>query len=795
MISPIRKFLHTFIGTLFSAVAIMVAVSLPSNKLYAQTQGEIEMAKQLARQQGYSEAQIESMIKGSSNTTVVQKTVVSDAVDRNVVLEMPQATPAAGGRSSIFGHNIFKSKNLNFVPSYNIPTPDNYKLSAGDEVIIDVWGDVVTNITATISPEGSISIPEVGPVYLMGQTVATAEKNMKDYLSKIYSGIKAPTPTTFVKIALGKIRSFTINILGEVENPGTYTLPSLSTMASALYLAGGPTDLGSIRDIKLYRNNKLTSTFDVYEFIANGKFSSNVRLEDNDVVIVGPYINIVEIKGPVKRPMRYEIKDSETLDKLVEYAGGFSDNANISFVHVDRIKAEGEISITGAVAQSFDIPADKFSEFKMQDGDVVTVNANSGRFQNRVEIAGAVWYPGTYSISDDVKSVKQLLQSAGGLTEEAYTGRAYIVRLGEDRQREQVSFNLNDLILGKINDIELMPDDRVRIYSNQEIEPNTFIIIDGEVNTPGKRYEFRSGMTIGDAILMAGGVTQAATLSRVEISRRIKALDDKEVNSKLDISDTVAVILKYNLLQNPNDAGVQLEPFDIVYVYRSAMYVPQQAIADTGEVVFPGKYVVEKNVVRLSDIINRAKGFTDDAYVKGAKLTRRMTSAEKDRVFKAMQIAGRNSDTTTADLLEIGDTYTVAIDMEAAMANPGSVHDIVLRENDVISVPKIDYTVKIVGAVFYPNTVSFNPKATYRHYISSAGGYSNGAVKRKAYMIHMNGAVAMKGTKDFKVQPGTEIVVPKRDMNRAKRMSLGEILGLSSAMASVAAIVVSILRL
>jgi protein involved in polysaccharide export with SLBB domain len=848
------------VKTLF-ATAFIVAFTF-STEVKAQTASEIEMAKQLAKQQGYSDSQIDAMLKkqGGNQQQGGTKTTVP-AVDRNSAAVQQGMSGYNNGqfwqngknnqnginqngqnqngyfqngmngyqqgmiqydqngnpidlkegyfvkgldgkmvfvktKEQIFGHNIFKNADLNFVPSYNIPTPETYKLSAGDEVVIDVWGDVVTNITATVSPEGAVTIPDVGPVYLQGQTIKKAENSLRDYLSRIYSGISTPTPTTFVKISLGKIRSFSINVLGEVMKPGTYTLPSLSTMASALYLAGGPTDIGTIREIKLYRRNKLISVFDVYEFITEGKFSTNVRLEDNDVIIVSPYTNVVTVSGAVKRPMRYEMKANESLTKLLKYSGSFADSANVSFVHIDRIKSTNEKYRGGAVAQSFDVPAVKFGEFHMEDGDVVTINKNVNRFKNRVVVTGAVWYPGTYSISDKVKTVKQLLQSAGGVTDEAYMDRAYVVRLGAMRQREQISFNLTELILGKVQDIPLMPDDSLKIFDFKTLEAKRTIAIDGEVNSPSNKLEYRDGMTVGDAILMGGGTTHAATLSRVEVFRRIDKDGVMSISGKVDVKDTVALVLKFNLLQKPNDASVKLKPFDVVYVYRSALYKPQQAVMVQGEILYPGKYVVEKNVVRLSDIIERAKGFTNDAYVKGAKLTRVLTREEVDRLKIAMSIAKKQrADSTALDSLEIGDRYNIAIDLGQAMANPGTVADIILREGDIITVPKFDNTVKVSGAVLYPNTISYDPNTNYKYYIENSGGYATGAIKRKVYMVHMNGAVAAKGSKNFEVRPGTEIVVPMRDLKNDKRMTLAEVMGLASSTASIAAIVISITKL
>lgn len=792
----------------------------------AQSAADIEMAKKLAKQQGYSEEQIEQLLNQKSGTGQSKVAVQPPVIDRNASankktytdqydqlgVAVPKQSDTLNKDNNkkepelkVFGRDIFKNRNLNFIPSYNIPTPDNYKLSAGDEVVIDIWGNVITNITTTISPEGAITIPDLGPVYIAGQTVAKAEKSLKEYMSKIYSGISEPTPNTFVKLALGKIRSITVNVVGDVTTPGTYTLPSLSTIASAMYLAGGPNDIGSVREIKLYRNNKLVSTFDVYEFVSQGVVDTNIRLEDNDVISVGPYSGIVTIAGGVKRPMKYEVKEGETLDKILMYAGGFTDVAYSQKVHIDRVYASGESK--GATAHSFDVSVEQFPAFKAANGDIIKISENDSRFKNRVKIAGAVWRPGSYAINQDgiqtnsnISTLRQLIEAAGGVKEDTFLQRGYIVRFGENRSKEQLSFSLQDVILGT-NDIQLLPDDSVQVFSIDSITPKKIVSIYGEVNKPSGKdtngveteYEYRKGMTIGDLILKANGVTDAATLGRVEIARRITKEDGSVIN--IHKNDTVALILHYNLLTKPSDADAKLEPFDIVFVRKSALYKVQQAISVTGEVNYPGTYVIEKNTVRLSDIISKARGFNNDAYIKGAKLIRTLTDEEKARMSTALQLAKKQTnDTTALDKYIVGEDYSIAIDLEEAMNHPGSYADIVLRENDIISVPKLNNTVKISGAVLYPNTVAYNPKYKWRDYLSNAGGVLQNGKESKVYMVHMNGSVATKSSKNFKVQPGTEIVIPVRGKRPGEGQSLAAIMGVASSTASLAAMVVTIMN-
>ncbi len=790
---------------LFSA--LLLVLSVPAFSV-AQSAEDIELAKQLARQRGYSEAQINEMVsrqlgatgKSSSssaaatisssvnrNATVAvdEKSAYGVAGDEGVVVIHSENTDTGAG-SGIFGHYVFKTKNLNFVPSYNIPTPENYKLSAGDEIVIDIWGSVVTNISAEISPEGSVYIPDLGPVYIYGQTIAQAERHLKKYLSKIYSGLSEEVPDTFMKLSLGRIKSVTINVLGDVEKPGSYTLPSLSSIASALYLAGGPNNLGTIRDIRLYRNNKLISTLDVYDYILTGNFADNVRLEDNDAIIVAPYSGFVSVRGGVKRPMRYEMKEGETLADLLKYSGGFTNGAYTGAVQVDRRKAEENTD--GPVSQTFNVEESDFGSFILKDGDVVSVRPNNDRFVNKVSIAGPVWRPGTYSINDTMQTLRQLLVVAGGLREDAYLEKAFITRLAEDRTKEQVSFALKDVILGA-KDITLKPDDQVHLYTIGQLQPNQSVSITGEVNNPG-RFEFREGMTLGDLILMAQGTTNAATLEKVEIARRIDNISQPEVLS--NISDTIALVMTCNLLKNPADADMKLEPFDMVFVRRSVFYKPQEGIIINGEVNYPGTYVVEKNTVRLSDVVAKAEGFNRDAYVEGAKLTRVLTPEEVQRLRVAMEIARKQAnDSTTFQNMHVGDRFTIAIDLAAAVAEPGSDADVVLRAGDIISVPKYNNTVKVSGGVLYPNTISYRKHMGYKQYINGAGGYLKEAVKGKVYMVHMNGSVASKGSKDFEVRPGTEIVVPMRERKRNPQ-ALAAIMSMATSATSLAAMVATI---
>ena len=793
------KFKFIFAAILFSFFCTAVS---------AQTQAEMEMIRQMAKQRGYSDAQIEEMMSkytggGSSASSMLDTTSVVDRNQMNPLLIRPETQnqmqllmmqmqqDSLEKANEIFGHSVFKSSAPNFLPSYNIPTPENYRLSAGDEVIIDVWGAVVTNIRATLSPEGSIAIPNLGPVYLNGQTVAQAEKSVKSYLSRIYSGIESDTPDTFVKLSLGKMRSVTVNVIGEVAVPGLYTMPALTTVSSAIYMAGGLTPIGTVRDIKIFRNGREIATFDLYKYMFSGSTEGDIRLEDNDLISVSSYGKVVWAAGAVKRPMRYEIIENENIGDLLKYSGGFAGNAYPNEVYVERVKYQD--NGTGATSMMYTVSNDRFGSFFLEDGDSLSVRETDLRFANRVNIGGAVWRPGDYSLQENITTLDELIAAAGGLKEEAYLQRGYIVRYDSTRSRAQLSFLLQNVILGG-DKIMLQPDDSVRIFFKDSLVQKRTVTVDGEVNKPGE-FEYRYGMTLGDAVLMAGGLTDAATLERVEVARRIAG--GKE---NLDLKDTIAIILHYNLLSKPEDAETVLSPFDMVYIRRSAVYKPQQVITIEGQVNYPGSYAMEKNVVRLSDVVSKANGFNMDAYPQGATLTRVLTQEEMERLIIAKNIAKNQMQDSTAstflDSMLVEDRYNIAINLDLAVQNPGSDYDVVLRDGDIIKVPKYNNTVRISGAVLYPNTVTYKPGANYKYYVSGGGGFSKEAIKRDTYMIHANGNVAIKGSPLFKVQPGTEIVVPEKSQDdrllRTQRVST--IMGIATSTASLAAMVTSILN-
>ncbi len=773
-------------------LAITIGALFISFSLLAQSAAEIEMAKKMARAQGYSEAEINAMIGkhqgGSAQTQTATVKSVERAPKTNPIVQdslalgydlqqMPLLVEKQ--ENKIYGHAIFESQQMNFLPSYNIPTPANYKLAAGDEVVIDIWGAVYQNLTQEISPEGSITVPDLGPVYLAGQTIQEAEKNLKIQLGKIFSGIIADEPNTFIRLSLGRIRSFAINVVGDVKRPGTYTLPSLATVTSALYMAGGPSDIGSVRNIKIYRNNKLFKTFDLYKFMLDGDFQSNVRLEDNDLIKVGAYTNLVKVAGEVKRPMTYEMTNGETVSKLLEYSGGFTGNANVQRIHITRKSGER--------AESFDVIGRDFASFQLLDGDSLTVMTNIQDNKNRVYIQGSVWHQGSYAISDTLNTLQQLIAAAGGVKDDVYQERGYIQRFNERRDTIALHFSVKNVLEGT-EEVMLMPDDSIRIFAHRELEKRTLVYTFGEINKPDT-FVFRPGMTLGDVILLSGGFTVGAAKSNIDVARRNVNDGDKVAG------ETISTVYNFNLLENPQDVDFELAPYDIVFVRVAPNYKKQQTITVAGEVNFPGTYVVEKNVVRISDVIRKAGGANRDAYIKGATIERKLTDAEYKRAVTArkMAISQAGVDSTMIEQIDRNDRYNVGIDLQAAIDNPGSYADVVLQEGDIINIPKMNNTVKISGGVLYTNVVTFNPSMKPKDYINMAGGYTKGAIKKNTYIVYMNGNVSRKGTSKYKVEPGCEIVVPVKSKEQMQRVSAAEIMSIASSTASVATMVVSMI--
>lgn len=689
-----------------------------------------------------------------------------------------KATPEAPG-SNIFGHSLFSNRNLSFEPSANLATPVNYRLGPGDEVIIDIWGASENTIRQTISPEGTILVRGLGPVHLSGMTVKEANSFLQREFSKIYSGISGTEPNSEIKLTLGDIRTIQINIMGEVSVPGTYTLSAFSTVFHALYRAGGVNRIGSLRSIKVVRDGKTFADLDVYDFIMKGKMKDDIRLQEGDVIIVDPYQSLVEIVGKVKRPMFYEMKPTETVATILNYAGGFTGDAYKKAIRLVRK--------SGREHQVFNVDEMDYSVFRLDDGDMITIDAVLDRFENRVEVRGAVYRAGLYQLDGTVNTVKQLIKKAEGLRGDAFLNRVIIDREHEDLSHEIIAIDLGGLLNGTIADIPLQKNDILYIPSITDLKEEETVAIYGEVANPGT-FLFSKNMTIEDLLVQAGGLLEEAATTRVEVTRRIK--DPKSTSFSSVLGKTFTFDIKDGFIVGGNAENFYLEPFDAVYIRRSPAYRRQQNVVVAGEVLFSGSYSLLKKNERLSDLVSKAGGVTPDAYVKGARLIRKLSDEERRRQNDAIRMAqnGEGKDSISIQKLNLSETYTVGIDLEKALANPKSDFDLVLREGDVLYIPEYVNTVKISGSVMYPNTVVYQKGKNLKFYINQAGGYGNMAKKKKVYVVYMNGTVSRRKARNASaIEPGCEIIVPSKA--EKKHMAMAEILGISSTTATIAAMV------
>ena len=704
-----------------------------------------------------------------------------------IFTDSTQFQPSIKMEDQVFGRNIFNTNNLTFEPSSNLPTPSNYRLGAGDEIIVDIWGANQVTIQQTISPDGAINIENLGLVFLNGMTVNQATNYLRNELDKIYNGLAGDNPTSHLKVALSNSRTIQVNVMGEVYQPGTYALSAFSTVFHALYSAGGISEIGSLRNIQVIRDGKKIGTIDVYDFIMHGKTNEDIRLSEGDVIIVSPYEALVKIEGNVKRPMKYEMKTDETVATLLKYAGNFASDAYTQSLKLVRQN--------GKEYQIFTIDNMDYSVFKLKDGDVLTAEAILDRYENKLEIKGAVYRPGIYQFNGELNTVKQLIEKADGIMADAFLARAVLHREREDLTREIIQVDLKAILAGSKPDIALKRNDVLYIPSIHDLQDLGNIEVFGEVARPGK-YIYADNMTLEDLIIQAGGLLESASTVKVDVSRRIK--DNKSVEVSATIGEMYSFALKDGFVVD-GETGFVLEPYDQVYVRRSPGYQPQVNVVVRGEILYDGTYALTCKNERLSDLVKKAGGATPYAYVKGAKLMRKANNEEQKRMADVLKIMQREMGANTDSLkLELDSIYSVGIDLETALTNPGSDADIVLREGDQLIIPELTNTVKINGAVMMPNTVSYNSGMTVKDYISQAGGYANGARKSKAFIIYMNGQVAeVRGSGKSQVEPGCEIIVPIKDKTKADKWNLQAILGIASSIGSLgltAASVANILK-
>ena len=696
-------------------------------------------------------------------------------------------------RKKVFGRDIFNNKELSFEPNMNIATPQNYRLGPGDAVIIDIYGASQKTIQSTVSPDGEVTIEGYGPVNVSGLTVAQANARLRNTLGSRYRSSR-------VKLTVGQTKTIMVNVMGEVKTPGTYTLSAFATVFHALYMAGGTNDLGTLRNIKVYRNNRLVTVVDIYDYILNGKLTGNVRLADNDVIVVGPYDCLVTIAGKVKRPMIYEMKKNESVNSLLKYSGGFAGDAYKKSVRVNRK--------TGREYAVYNVEEFDFSSFRVDDGDSISVDSILPRYANTVEVKGAVFRPGMYNLGEQVNSVRTLVEHAEGMTEDAFTNRAVMHRMKKDRTLEVIAVDIAGIMDGKVADIPLKENDVLFIPTRQEKIVERTLTIRGEVQYPGV-YQYADNETLEDFVLQAGGLTDKASTVNVMVSRRV--MDSKALRPDSVIAKTYTLSLKDGFVID-GTPGFKLMPFDEVMIRQSPAYVEQQNVSITGEVMFAGLYTLDRRNARLSELFKKAGGATDQAYLKGARIIRRANEQEKQRMEAVLKMqreemqknllqlaassnnssaltqSSKDVERTNIEKFNVPSEYPVGIDLPEALANPGSDADIILREGDRLVIPQYNGTVKINGAVMFANTVAYEKGKKPSYYIDQAGGFAADALKSKAYIIYMNGKVA-KLSHGAKVQPGSEIIIPaklKRKMSTAEMMSMG------TSMSSIAAMIATI---
>lgn len=697
------------------------------------------------------------------------------------------------GKKRVFGRDIFNNKDLTFEPSMNIATPQSYVLGPGDAVSVDVYGASQKTFNCTVTPDGQIVIEGFGPIDVSGLTVSQAKNRIRNTLGARYRSSR-------INLSLGQTRTITVNIMGEVKAPGTYTLSAFATVFHALYMAGGTSDLGTLRNIHIYRNNRLISVCDIYDYILNGKMTGNVRLHDGDVISVGAYDCLVNIVGKVKRPMFYEMKKSESLESLLKYAGGFAGDAYTKSVRVNRK--------TGREYAVFNVDEFDMSSFRIADGDSVSVDSILPRYENTVEIKGAVFRPGMYQMGESVNSVRTLIEHAEGLTEEAFTARAVMHRMNPDRTLKVVSVDVAGIMDGRVADLPLQENDVLFIPSKTETLSERTITIQGEVQYPGV-YKYADNETLEDFVLQAGGLLETASTVKVDVARRVS--NPKALTTDSIIAKNYSFALKDGFVID-GEPGFTLMPYDEVYVRKSPAYSKQQSVTVDGEVMFAGTYTLSKRNMRLTDLLKAAGGITDQAYVKGARLERRPNEAERARMeaaFKmqqeqlqqqllelaassnnggSVQQVAQQSNNTQLKKFQVPNTFPVGIELDRALANPNSDANIVLREGDRLILPQYTATVKVNGAVMYPNTVAYERGKSAKYYINAAGGFAQNARKSGAYVIYMNGMVG-KLSQGAKIEAGCEIVVPSRI---SRKMSVAETMSMGTGIASIAAMIATI---
>ncbi len=739
---------------------------IQSNRLGAVADNAVNSADQIMRQ-------------NTEDITQPAYTVDNQDQDKNegVVIEKKSKNKEMlFNGHKVFGRDIFNNTSLTFEPAMNIATPQNYVIGPGDNIKLDIYGASQKSDIYTVSPDGDITVEGFGPIHVSGMSVSKAQAHLRSTLGTRYT-------SSTIKIGLGQTRTILVNIMGEVQTPGTYTLSAFASVFHALYMAGGISELGTLRNIKVFRKGSLVTIVDVYDYILNGRLSGNVRLQDNDVIVVGAYDAMVSIKGKVKRPMYYEMKRTESIASLLNYAGGFGSDAYKKMVRVIR-NNDTKRSV-------YNVGEFDYSAFKIQDGDEVSVDSIIDRYENMVEIKGAVFRPGMYQLGGEITTVGDLLKQCDGVMEDAITTRGVMHRMNPDRTLSVLPVDIGGILSGTTPDIALQNEDVLFIPSKTDQQMERTITIHGEVMYPGE-YRYADNETLEDFVLQAGGLKESASIVKVDVSRRI--VDSKATTSDEKTAETFSFSLKEGFIID-GQQGFILKPYDEVYVRRSPGYQTQQNVYIDGEVNFPGTYALSKRETRLSDIVKAAGGANTQAYVKGARLERKITPEERIRMQQVLDMAEHqteDNDTIELKKINFGEIYYVGIQLDKALANPGSDYDLVLREGDKIIVPEYNNTVSVSGNVLYPNTIAYKKGKNAKYYINQAGGFGNRARKSATYIVHMNGTVNQMGKGD-KPTPGCQIIVPTKQKTDPAKVS--QWLGIGSTTAAIATTIATIAHL
>lgn len=690
------------------------------------------------------------------------------------------AMPETQRERSIYGHNVFNESNLTFAPGQNLATPQNYVLGPGDEVIIDLWGENEEHVRQTISPEGSIMIAQLGPIYLSGNTIDKANSIVRDKFARKYGGVA--DNRSDISLSLGNVRSIQVDVMGEVASPGTFVLSPFSTVFHALYNAGGINDIGTLRNIEVLRNGKRVATVDIYDYLFKGKQTGNIRLQEGDVIVVPPYSQLVNVDGNVKRPMYYELKQGETLGTVLNYAGGFAGDAYSDMVRVSRSN--------GRDNELVNVDRGEYTTYRLKDGDVVTVGTIMDRYANRVELRGAVARPGMYAIGTDIFTLRDLVGKADGLLDDAYTGRVMLYRESPDLSLEVEALDLGAILAGTAADIELRRNDMIVISSVHEINDRGLLTIQGEVARPGE-YPYAQHATVEDLILQAGGLLRGASTARVDIARRI--VDPQATQATNQLSEIFSLSIDKGL-GAADGSSFELQPYDVVTIRRSPGYATQEFVEIKGEIAFSGPYALTSRTERLTDLLSRAGGVTDHAYLRGASLERRMTEEEITARREALETARLNAeDSVAVEKIVISEYYNVGIQLDKAVENPGGQYDVVLKAGDRLVIPEMTTTVAVHGEVLSPNTVTFEPGKRVKDYVNMAGGYTDKANKRKVYVVYMNGNVA-KVNGRTKLEPGCQVIIPPKTERRGQSV-MAEIMGYITSLTSLGVMAASIASL